>query len=248
MHISGAEGIYENHEITAIVRDYTLRALNHQRGSPQKIVITVEKIQENPIIIPFLPVKTLLCHYPEQARQIIVKALAELGVSGRSAHNAFKVLSSAKTMRGASLIFVRTGRRVEPDRNRGVRVSHLGIDASSVTALKQKLSKMRINTTTVREALAIASKVASHPDVVAEVCISDDPDYTTGYIASRQCGYMRIPNIKHSGDMNGGRVFFIQDETDIHSLIEYLEQKPVFLGFRTQGSISKLFSKRQRDG
>ena len=48
----------------------------------------------------------------------------------------------------------------------------------------------------VKEALMLASKAASWPDVIAEVCISDDPDYTTGYIASKELGYLRIPNIK----------------------------------------------------
>ena len=44
---------------------------------------------------------------------------------------------------------------------------------------------MRINTTTVKEALILASKL-HHAHIIAEVCISDDPDYTTGYFASEK--------------------------------------------------------------
>jgi len=95
--------------------------------------------------------------------------------------------------------------------------------------LTWNLSKMRVDTTTVKEALILASKVASHPDVTAEICISDDPDYTTGYIASKQLGYLRIPNIKRRGEKHGGRVFIVKESADIDRLTNYLEKTPVIV-------------------
>jgi 6-carboxyhexanoate--CoA ligase len=65
--------------------------------------------------------------------------------------------------------------------------------------------------------------------VIAELCISDDPHYTTGYIASNQFGYVRIPCIKQSGRKIGGRVFFIQEGSDIDKMIWYLERTPVII-------------------
>jgi 6-carboxyhexanoate--CoA ligase len=155
--------------------------------------------------------------------------MSDIGVSEDAMRGAFAVLRSPKVMRGASLILWRSGRRVEPDRQRGVRVSRLAIDSSSSRTLSRRLTKAGINTDTVREAITLASKVAGHRAVVAEICISDDPDYTTGYLASRRLGYLRIPNIKNQGELRGGRVFFVKEDADVSALIAYLEKTPVLL-------------------
>ena len=60
-----------------------------------------------------------------------------------------------------------------------------------------------LNNTTVKEAIILASKVAACRQVTAELCISDDPGYTTGYISSKKYGYVRIPHIKKKGEKNG---------------------------------------------
>ncbi|MDP3260207.1 MAG: 6-carboxyhexanoate--CoA ligase [Thermodesulfovibrionales bacterium] len=263
-HISGAEGIYEKSEIQKICEKYIKRALTHSRGKPDEIIITIEKIRQKPKTISLLPVITLDCNSPEKARKIITQKLESLGISKKAIDNGFVVLNSKKTMRGASLLLLKSGARVEPDKERGVRVSRMGIGK----AIEKKLSKilsnivipakagiqtpsdrkngtdgfrvkpgmtnsrftrMKINTTTVKEALVLASKAASWPDVIAEACISDDPDYTTGYIASKEFGYLRIPNIKREKKMHGGRVFFIRETADIAGLTAYLEKKPVII-------------------
>lgn len=162
-------------------------------------------------------------------KKTIFQTLSGIGVSTKTIKNSFKVLTSQKIMRGAALILEKSAIHMEPDIERGVRVSRLGIEKAAENALIKKLSRMRINTTTVREALILASKVASHPDVIAEICISDDPDYTTGYIASKQLGYLRIPNIKKHGQKHGGRVFIIKEYANIDKLIKYLEKTPAII-------------------
>lgn len=229
IHISGAEGIYEEAEILKIVREYSERALNHPRGKPDNIVITIEKIKQRPKKIQLLPVITHNCSFPGEAKKIIYQTLSSIDISKRCIDNSFKVLNSKEIMRGASLILKESGIRVEPDKERGIRVSRLGIEKTAEKELKKKLSRMKINTTTVKEALILASKVASHPDIIAEICISDDPDYTTGYIASRHFGYIRIPNIKRSKQKHGGRVFIIEEDVDINKLIKYLEKTPTMI-------------------
>lgn len=228
-HISGAEGIYDESDISAVTSSYLKRALSHTRGKPDKVVITIEKIFQKPEKINLLPVTTLKCNSPAEAKEIIANRLFGLGISKSAIKSSFKVLTLKKTMRGASLIKVKSGKRVEPDKMRGVRVSRFGVGKSAELKLARRLSMMRLYTTTVKEALMLASKASSCPDVIAEVCISDDPDYTTGYIASRQFGYVRIPNIKKEGEMHGGRVFFIKENSTIGRLIRYLEQAPVLL-------------------
>lgn len=229
IHISGAEGIYKDSDISRVIKKYTERALNHPRGKPDNIVITIEEIKQKPKIVQLLPATTLRCKSPDEAKKITSQTLLNIGVSKKCINNSFKVLTSQKTMRGASLILKKSGIRVEPDKERGVRVSRLGIEKVAEKALTWKLSKMMVDTTTVKEALILASKVAAHPDVIAEICISDDPDYTTGYIASKQLGYLRIPNIKRRGEKHGGRVFIIKENADIGKLIKYLEKTPVIV-------------------
>ncbi|MEW6739041.1 MAG: 6-carboxyhexanoate--CoA ligase [Nitrospirota bacterium] len=229
IHISGAEGIYEDSEISKIVKKYAERALNHPRGKPDNIVITIEEIKQKPKKVQLLPVTTLRCKSPDEAKKTIFQTLSGIGVPTKAIKNSFKVLTSQKIMRGAALILEKSAIRMEPDRERGVRVSRLGIEKAAEKVLVKKLSKMRVDTTTVKEALILASKVASHPDVTAEICISDDPDYTTGYIASKQFGYLRIPNIRRHGEKHGGRVFIIKEDADIGKLIKYLEKTPVIV-------------------
>lgn len=81
-----------------------------------------------------------------------------------------------------------------------------------------------------REALALATKVAHAPALVAELCWSDEADYTAGYVASLTTGYVRFPFLKQNGDRNGGRVFFIdRGELDMDGLIRYLKIEPVLI-------------------
>lgn len=230
MHISGAEGLYAREEIAEIVSEYALRALYHPRGEPDTIIVTVERISQEPAEAPLLPLETLPCASPGEARETLLRELAPLGVSARAFACAWRILHAGKTMRGAALVGAETGRRREPDRARGVRVSRLGIERTAERRLRRRLARLGINTPTVREALVLASKVASHPDVLAELCISDDPGYTTGYVASRATGYRRVPQCKLPGELHGGRVFFIREGASVGGLIAYLEKKPVIIG------------------
>ncbi len=229
IHISGAEGLYNSTELAGAVNACIKRVLDHPRGAPDTIVLTIEAIMQKPADAPLLRIKTLRCVSPERAKNIISEILASSGIARRAVAAALKVLTSLRVMRGASLITAGTGRRIEPDKKRGIRVSRLGMEKAEIKKLELKLSGMRINTETVREALILASKTASCQDILAEVCISDDPDYTTGYVAGREIGYVRIPNIKKPGDMHGGRVFFVRENAKINTVINYLEKEPILL-------------------
>jgi len=230
IHISGAEGICEDDQISKLAEKFINRALSHTRGRPDKIVITLERIKALPQKISLLPVRTLECEAPEDAWRMISACLSELEISSAALRSARRVLEAKRTMRGAALISLTSGKRLEPDRARGVRVSRLGIDKSSEKRLIRKLAGMGINSQTVREALILASKVSACREIAAEICMSDDPDYTTGYIASRSLGYLRIPNIKRLGAMHGGRVFFLKENSDIKKTIAWLEKEPVVAG------------------
>ena len=242
IHISGAEGIYEEKEIAKIIMQYTFRALSHPKGRPDSILISLEEIKQRPQSIQSLPVRTLACRSPLQARGLIRKLLNYYGISDSAINSSFAVTDSSNTMRGAALVLSESGRRKEQDKERGIRVSRLGISRYADKILSRNLAEHGINNATVKEAIILASKVAVCKDVTAEFCISDDPGYTTGYIASKKYGYVRIPNIKKKGKKTGGRVFFIEEDADIASVAEFLEKTPVIIN-----SVSPCFGTRTID-
>ena len=229
IHISGAEGIYDEKEIAKIVREYTNRALNHQKGRPDSVVISMEEIKKKPLTVQSLKVSTLSCRSPLQARTLVLKLLMSSGVSDAAISAAFTVTGSANTMHGAALLLSGSGTRLEPDKTRGIRVSRLGISRYASALLARNLARQGLNNSTVKEALILASKVAACRQVTAELCISDDPEYTTGYVSSGKHGYVRIPHIKRKGEKKGGRVFFLEDKPDIGSVIRFLEKTPVII-------------------
>ncbi|MEW6215698.1 MAG: 6-carboxyhexanoate--CoA ligase [Nitrospirota bacterium] len=229
VHISGAEGLYEASEIQRVVRKYSLRALNHPKGLPDKIVITIENIKQSPEVISALPVATVNSSTPAEGRNIAIKLLQSLGISSKAIDRAFELIKKG-SMRGAAIVTAEKGNRLEPDRGRGVRASRLGINKSALKVLSLRLSRHGINTDTVKEALILASKVASCKHVIAELCVSDDPYYTTGYVASKGLGYLRIPNIKKRGSKRGGRAFFVNEGINVEGIINYLERTPVIIG------------------
>lgn len=229
IHISGAEGICSRGTIKKRVQAYIDRALTHPRGRPDSIVITIEELKQPLLPLSTLPLMTVKCSSPVRAEAFILRLLASAGVSAKAIASALSILKQGKSMRGAGLLLASSGRRVEPDQQRGIRASRFGIARSADRALSAELHKLGINTETVREALVLASKVASYGDVLAELCISDDPDYTTGYVASEDLGYVRIPHIKKKRDRRGGRIFFLREHADIGAVIEFLEKTPAII-------------------
>lgn len=232
-HISGAEGLYEDEKAAGrAVRAYTARALEHTRGKPDELVITVEEIKRKPKTLAALPVSTLKCKSPKEAEEAVIKILAAHGISPRSRKKAFGIMKSKNTMRGAALLSAKSARRLEPGPVRGVRISRTGIDKKAQASLSKRLALRGINTDTVKEALVLASKAAACPVVTAELCFSDDPHYSTGYVASGRLGYLRVPKIKKMGSPHGGRVLFITEdasEKQVQAAIRYLERTPALI-------------------
>jgi len=227
LHVSGAEGIYEKDDIVDIVREYTGRALTHDKGRADEIRLTIEELKEKPRKISSLPLCTLNTKNPGAVKRAAFRVLSSIGITERAIEEAFNSLNIGITMRGAMLMDIE-GVRLEPDLLRGVRVTRMGITKNAEIILTKQLSKLGIDNTAVKEALVLASKVHKYPMVLGELCISDDPNYTTGYIASRSYGYIRLPHIKKRGVPYGGRAFFITGG-EVKELIKYLQATPVLI-------------------
>lgn len=131
-----------------------------------------------------------------------------------------QLVSLPESMRGAMLVDMRTGQRLDPWGQRGVRVSRMSF--ADETAAITTLNAAGYSGVHLEEALVLASKVLSAPGVVGELCISDDPDYTTGYV-SYGSTYHRLHHMKPVGSHLGGRLFFVDATADIAAIKNYLE-------------------------
>ena len=218
-HISGAERIVKLEEVGAIAQSLADRALHHSKGTADFINITVDLIPSNEITyIDCLEVEEHRAHTIAAAHQLAIELLQGPEITEVAVQNAIALLKGIdSSMRGAMLVDATTGKRID-EGNRGVRVSHM--DSFDSEALGDNDH--------MREALVLASKVQSGEGIVGELCWSDDPDYTVGYVACNGT-YHRIPNMKELDSAIGGRVFFVRSDIDRDSVIEYLEKAPVLV-------------------
>jgi 6-carboxyhexanoate--CoA ligase len=139
-------------------------------------------------------------------------------------------ITSGNTMHGAIIMDSLTGDRLGMDSTKGIRARAVDYDESSLTNLKRDIKAAGLSKSRIADALALATKVAGAPGAVAELCISDDPGYVTGYVASPEYGYIRITPLKPVGDLSGGRVFFVnRDKFNIEEYTKYLRETPVLV-------------------
>ena len=218
-HISGAERIVKLEEVGAIAQSLADRALHHSKGRADFINITVDLIPPEKITyIDCLKVEEHKTSSISESHQLGTELLQGPHISETAVLKAISLLKSLdKSMRGAMLVDAITGERLDTG-DRGVRVSHM--DSFDSYALGDNEH--------MREALVLASKVQSADGIVGELCWSDDPDYTVGYVACNGV-YHRLPNMKEFGSDIGGRVFFVRSDIDSESVIEYLERTPVLV-------------------
>ena len=60
--------------------------------------------------------------------------------------------------------------------------------------------------------------------------VSDDPDYVTGYVATKEIGYCRITTVKEMGDPCGGRIFLYRGPREgVAETIRYLQKQCVLV-------------------
>ena len=234
-HVSGAEGIVPSDRIDTFLQELISRARG-KASVPDEIVLSIDRLDGVPIrTLRALDVVTLGVSGMQANRAAAVTVLMYTGVSRTVAEEAINVISrgaapSWENMRGAMIIDGRTGERLEPDPERGVRVSRFGWRGGEEEKAVRKLEERGLSHVRTREALALATKGAFAPGVIAELCWSDDPDYTAGYVASPVLGYVRFPFLKDAGDAKGGRAYFVSRETfDEDAFLAYMRKEAVLI-------------------
>ncbi len=234
-HISGAERICTLEKIDSIVQHLVTRAKS-RTTAPDEIVIHIEHLK-NGLLRTLASLDLITVDTPDMAtgRTVADRLLKIIGISASAAEAGIQWLRrgaspSGGNMRGAIIMDAETGERLEPDQHRGVRATRFGWSDDALKRILFELAAIGLTHHRTREALALATKVAYAPGMIAELCWSDEPDYTAGYVASRKTGYVRFPVLKQRGDHLGGRVFFVDSHTlDIDALIFYLQNEAVLI-------------------
>jgi 6-carboxyhexanoate--CoA ligase len=234
-HVSGAERIVSSEMIEDTLQSLVSRARG-KKFTPEQIVIKIENLGTAPIRpLTALDVITVNALDITTGRAVASRILQSLDISELAAMAAIKHLCSGAApsgwnMRGAMIIDAQNGKRLEPDQERGVRASRFDWTDEALESITRKLAKIGLTHYRTHEALALATKVAHAPGIVAELCWSDEPEYTAGYVASRKTGYVRFSNLKLLGDSRGGRAFFVnRNDLDLCRFINYLQTEIVFI-------------------
>lgn len=233
-HISGAERIVTRDAVEEVCKAMVHRAMTHSKGDPDFINVKIEKVPEEDIqILKALPVTRVDVETAEEGLEkafgllrddtsaVMASEAKPSGLLDDFATKISELLRETFPMRGAMLYDIATGTRLEPDKERGVRATYMdALHSSEVDGKKNHFN----------EAIVLATKVANAPGMVAEFCISDDPNYVTGYVASKRLGYVRIMKMKEMNDENGGRIFlFDSRKASAEECIQYLQQQKVLV-------------------
>lgn len=228
-HVSGGERLVGTQEDMR-------RAVEELLKRPKEydlMVITVERLYRVERVRKALTIYSYDFKEVESAHNFAVEKLKEEGVREEVARLALELLKRGPNpkggnMRGAVLMDFQTGERLEQDRERGIRTVRMDWkDRNLVKKLLIERGIKRQYLERLLDALVLATKNL-YCGVLAELCWSDDPDYTTGYVAGRKLGYIRIKPMKEWGVPLGGRVYFVKKE-GLEELIECLEKRPLLV-------------------
>jgi 6-carboxyhexanoate--CoA ligase len=233
-HLSGAERLAMEGDLEQLAGLLVRRAMTHPLGKPDSLHLTVEALAPEAVGDGRLPdLRTITVSDFRQGRRAALRFLNKAGVSASVAGAVMETLvrgaaPGGVSMRGAMLVDAETGRRLEPDAARGIRVSRMDLTPAAEKELRRGLRRLGLDNDHVREALVLSAKVLKAPGVLAELCWSDDPEYTAGYVATAGEGYVRFPHLKPAGDERGGRAFFLRPGTiDLESVIGFLERSVI---------------------
>ncbi|MDK9295954.1 hypothetical protein FAM19031_002153 [Propionibacterium freudenreichii] len=156
VHVSGAETLVREHAIGDCLTALLQRGMSHPREPADSVVFSVDRIPDAALEhTNTLPTALHECADVAAAHDYYRARIAPFVADP---DRVMALLLNTTQMRGAMLVSCATGRRLEPDRARGVRVSTFGLAGDGdvgVHAHKQHHN----------EAVVLASKVAMHPHI-----------------------------------------------------------------------------------
>lgn len=231
-HLSGGEDLVSGGDLNATLTRLAARLLPFSAGSPPpQQILTIDPVSPSTICQgALLPVRSLESSGVEVTRQklsLILESILERPVAELVLRSFEQNILGCPSRNGALLMNER-GEILNEARGEGVRTTHLGC----LPKLRKTIEDMALRSLIkpshrFSDAIILASKVLMADPIILEICASDDPDYQTGYIASRTTGYIRIPHIKSAGLATGGRLYLVRQGTNIEKLMVFLRETPV---------------------
>ncbi len=227
-HLSGAERIVKEKEIKKVLDQLYKRGF---KKNPDNLTIKIEEIKkEIKFIQKTLKIENLKFKNQKTAnekaidlisnhtgiKRDIVKFYIDLIHNGAS--------PDRENMRGAMIVNT-DGERIEFDKYRGIRT--VLVDYENREKAVEKFLKNGYTERTA-DALALTTKNLNYPDMIAEYCISDEADYTTGYVSIGNIYYRFIP-LKEKGNKKGGRIYFVKNSISLKDFYDYLQKEPVLI-------------------
>ncbi len=226
-HVSGAERLIKE-DLHKVILELSKRPKEFD-----KMVITLERVERVEIVERALPIYSYDFRDIASAHEFAIKKLTECGIKEELALKAIELLRKGPNpkggnMRGAVLMDIESGERLEEDQERGIRT--VRVDWEDRKDIQRRLRNRGIRPYylyRLMDALAIATKNV-YCGVIAELCWSDDPTYTTGYVAGKDIGYVRIKPMKEGSNPIGGRVYFVRRE-DVQRIKRCLEETALLI-------------------
>ncbi len=240
-HLAGGEDIVAAEELPERITELLNRGLSpstHDPGRERRPSLTfrIDPVDPGALVsAPLLPVHCLKSDTVSETWAFVRDALALLETQGfllDSKHlleQCRLLLAGNRPVSPGAFLLSPDGDPLDPD-GRGIRVTHFGMLRRVREGM---ISQVAVHGTgTSRrfiEALQIASKALHSPPVLLEFCLSDNPEYTTGYLALKGVGYIRLPHLKPPGIPAGGRLYVMEKPVDssLETLLGYLTKTPV---------------------
>ena len=226
-HVSGQERIVKGNELERVILELHRRPKDEWDFQTLK----VEKLKEPPEILErALPIKEYRFSCVPLTWNFVVGLLeSSLGIKREITKPLFAKLLGGLSpkggnLKGALLVDLRTGEILNPIPEKGIRT--ILFDWLDRDRIKEELLKRGYTLRTL-DALALATKNI-FCGVEAEVCLSDDPSYTVGYVATQKEGYIRLSPVKEKGNPFGGRIYFLKKE-NLNKTLECLRKKAILI-------------------
>ena len=244
-HLSGGEDLVGRSALAERMLALTNQGLDSTKNpdcAPPSLNIRVEPVDMSSLISgTLLPVHCLDSSSRQETVAFVEAALERVGrrealdPSPLWDHFLRLLEGPEEGLSGVSFLFP-DGNRWIP-KERGVRVTHFGILPSLRQSLLQEANHHPAGSgRRFIDALQIASKIQTFSSALIEVCVSDNPEYTTGYMAVRDVGYLRLPHIKTAGNTSGGRLVLLSknlDGKDRDDLVSFLSRTPILFTGRS---------------
>jgi 6-carboxyhexanoate--CoA ligase len=249
-HLSGAEELVPAQELEHVLASFSKRLLPHAFNNPThppQQIVTIDPVSKGDIqrksLLPVQFLESPSCEESAKGLQELLECLLPEGQAESILEIFRKEIMETPPRHGALLVTSR-GRPFLEAGTTGIRTTHLGCDPSLRKALEENLDHFLAKPNhRFIDALVLASKVLASESVLLEICVSDDPSYTTGYMASRLFGYVRIPHMKKPGIPKGGRLYVVSPTVHLPTLLRELRETPVLFDGQSSERIIKAHSR-----